>query len=567
MCSNVKIPVQMSRERRESSSISWNRVNSARPAQVKKKQQLRMNAFWFLPIIIYGFLLFKDSTCWTYNFSPKNMTYNYTEAEKWCKTYFTHLVAIQNKEEIDYLNANIDRGNYWIGIRKINKKWRWVGTNKPLTEEAKNWARGEPNNRKKNEDCVEIYIQRYKDAGKWNDEDCRIKKKALCYTVITCDRLKEPDQGTLECSHPVKNFSYNSSCNIKCLDGYKSTGLEPVVCTHSGDWSAPTPLCKVVECPVLQNPANGSFNCSHPLRNSWNSSCNFACEEGFLLKGSNRLQCSASGEWDGQEPECEAVKCKAIPQPERGFVNCSHDATELTFNSTCEFVCMEGYTLRGSPQIQCSSTGHWSDSIPGCEVVECRELQPPAHGFLNCSHPAGNFAWNTSCKFDCKEGFDLKGSSVLQCGASGKWDGQEPECEAVKCEVVQQPEGGFVNCSQTATELTFNSTCNFFCMEGYTLRGSPQIQCSSMGQWSEPIPKCEKAPQAWGSYLTIGPAAIGASFLSVGSFLIWLIKRLRRKAKTFTPARECFKDIYEKISNFFIKKKRNVYNPVAKPNR
>lgn len=108
---------------------------------------------------------------------------NYINAEKWCKTHFTNLVAIQNKEEIDYLNATFPRNSnyYWIGIRKIENEWRWIGTNKPLTEEAKNWAEGEPNNVKKNEDCVEIYIKRTKDSGKWNDEPCYKTKRALCY--------------------------------------------------------------------------------------------------------------------------------------------------------------------------------------------------------------------------------------------------------------------------------------------------------------------------------------------------------------------------------------------------
>lgn len=108
----------------------------------------------------------------------------YDRAAKWCKTHFTHLVAIQNKEEIAYLNAAFpaNPSHYWIGIRKVDNEWRWVGTNKPLTKEARNWARGEPNNRRRNEDCVEIYIKRGKDAGKWNDESCQKEKRALCYT-------------------------------------------------------------------------------------------------------------------------------------------------------------------------------------------------------------------------------------------------------------------------------------------------------------------------------------------------------------------------------------------------
>lgn len=108
----------------------------------------------------------------------------YDEASAYCQQRYTHLVAIQNKEEIEYLNATLSYSPsyYWIGIRKVNGVWIWVGTQKPLTKEAKNWAPGEPNNKQKNEDCVEIYIKRPEGSGMWNDESCSKRKLALCYT-------------------------------------------------------------------------------------------------------------------------------------------------------------------------------------------------------------------------------------------------------------------------------------------------------------------------------------------------------------------------------------------------
>lgn len=94
------------------------------------------------------------------------------------------MVAIQNQQEIEYLNENIPpySSYYWIGIRKLNNTWTWVGTKKALTEEAENWADNEPNNEKNNQDCVEMYIHRETESGKWNDEPCGKKKRALCYT-------------------------------------------------------------------------------------------------------------------------------------------------------------------------------------------------------------------------------------------------------------------------------------------------------------------------------------------------------------------------------------------------
>ncbi len=126
--------------------------------------------------------------CWSYYYS--NTTMNWMDARAWCKMHYTDMVAIQNREEIDHLSSWLPRKPtyYWIGIRKINNVWTWVGTNKTLTVEATNWAKGEPNNGKlkKNtgmsEDCVEMYIKREMQPGKWNDERCSKLKTALCYT-------------------------------------------------------------------------------------------------------------------------------------------------------------------------------------------------------------------------------------------------------------------------------------------------------------------------------------------------------------------------------------------------
>lgn len=128
------------------------------------------------------FSVYHGTNCWTYHYSERPM--NWEDARRFCQQNYTDLVAIQNKGEIEYLNKTLPHSAtyYWIGIRKVRGVWTWVGTNKSLTKEAENWGDGEPNNRKTKEDCVEMYIKRTKDAGKWNDDACRKPKVALCYT-------------------------------------------------------------------------------------------------------------------------------------------------------------------------------------------------------------------------------------------------------------------------------------------------------------------------------------------------------------------------------------------------
>lgn len=120
---------------------------------------------------------------WIYNYSV-TPNRNWVSARQWCRQHFTDLVAIQNQEETAFLNQLLPYNSnyYWIGLRKVDGDWTWVGPNTILTPGTENWAKGEPNNRHDQQGCVEMYIKREEDGAKWNDERCRSRKGTVCYT-------------------------------------------------------------------------------------------------------------------------------------------------------------------------------------------------------------------------------------------------------------------------------------------------------------------------------------------------------------------------------------------------
>ncbi|XP_006496780.1 L-selectin isoform X2 [Mus musculus] len=297
---------------------------------------------WVWTLLCCDFLIHHGTHCWTYHYSEKPM--NWENARKFCKQNYTDLVAIQNKREIEYLENTLPKSPYyyWIGIRKIGKMWTWVGTNKTLTKEAENWGAGEPNNKKSKEDCVEIYIKRERDSGKWNDDACHKRKAALCYTascqpgscngrgecvetinnhtcicdagyygpqcqyVVQCEPLEAPELGTMDCIHPLGNFSFQSKCAFNCSEGRELLGTAETQCGASGNWSSPEPICQVVQCEPLEAPELGTMDCIHPLGNfSFQSKCAFNCSEGRELLGTAETQCGASGNWSSPEPICQ----------------------------------------------------------------------------------------------------------------------------------------------------------------------------------------------------------------------------------------------------------------------
>ncbi|XP_014113095.1 PREDICTED: P-selectin isoform X1 [Pseudopodoces humilis] len=478
--------------------------------------------------LAWGTVLWVEVGAWTYHYSDQG-DYTWEQARNYCQTFFTDLVAIQNQQEIEYLNRSLPyhKHYYWIGIRKLGSTWTWVGTRKALSKEAENWALGEPNNRRSNQDCVEIYIQRPQQAGKWNDEPCSRKKKALCYRAscqpslcsqrgecvetigsyrcqchpgfqgpectdaVQCAKL-EPEGVTVSCSHPYGDFSYNSSCQFGCPEGFERRGAAVLRCLPSQEWSADIPTCTAITCPVLRAPEQGELNCSHLHgKFTFGSTCAFSCQTGFVLRGPESRECTATGTWTGDETRCEAITCPVLRAPEQGELNCSHLHGDFTFGSTCAFSCQTGFVLMGPESRECTATGTWTGDETRCEAITCPVLSAPVQGELNCSHLHGNFTFGSTCAFSCQAGFVLMGPESRECTATGTWTGDETRCEAITCPVLRAPVQGELNCSHLHGNFTFGSTCAFSCQTGFVLMGPESRECTATGTWTGDTPRCE----------------------------------------------------------------------------
>ncbi|XP_053287332.1 E-selectin isoform X2 [Pleuronectes platessa] len=481
---------------------------------------------------------------WSYFYS--NTTMDWEHARSWCRKHYTDMVAIQNQDEIGHLNAWLprQRNYYWIGIRKINDDWTWVGTNKTLTAEASSWAEGEPNNRKQkgsreSEDCVEMYIKRETQPGKWNDERCGKKKTALCFAaackndscgygdcvetinshtcacfegfygekcekVVKCDKEKVtvPYKGSVKCTHKYGNFSFDSSCEYSCEEGYELSMSRPLRCTGSKEWSDQPPTCEAVQCPELSRPEGGSMDCFAPLGPSrYQTTCVFACDEGFIQAGSSSdpLQCEASGRWNATQPSCVAITCQNPEGAPHLITTCSRSSSELRLGSTCSFDCGAGFVLQGADNVQCSGDGRWSRAIPTCKEMECPAPEIPSSGRIFCSLPLSSSASPETphplgmvCNFTCDEGHELEGAPSMECDHPGQWTSSPPTCTAVQCLELSRPEGGSMDCFAPLGPSRYQTTCVFACDEGFVQAGSSSdtLQCEASGRWNATQPSC-----------------------------------------------------------------------------
>ncbi|XP_073788774.1 E-selectin isoform X2 [Danio rerio] len=517
--------------------------------------------------------LWRCSEGWSYHYSDSTMTWQ--NARNWCRQHYTDLVAIQNKNEIAHLNGILPRRNgyYWIGIRKINNQWTWVGTNKTLTAEAENWAEKEPNNKGNNQDCVEIYIQREKDEGKWNDESCSKSKTALCYTascasdscvsghgecvetinshtcscfegfygkvcenVVKCEpnEVNALDHSSKQCSHPHGNFAYDSQCEYSCEEGYELKGSSTTRCNFTAEWTSKPPSCELVQCPELAKPLEGDMYCNHPMGQfSYLSSCTFVCDEGYNLRdsSSSTLICGATGHWNDSQPTCEIVKCKEedITPPAHAKVHCTNE--DIPYESQCEYSCEEGYELKGSSTTTCTSTTEWSSEPTICELIQCPALDNLVNGDLSCN---SSFSYGSKCSFSCAEGFILQGASEISCTNTAEWSQKPPHCEAVVCPQLSDPANGYTNCS--SDEPFFGTICNFICFDGHQLDSNETVMCSHDGRWSGEVAVCQAQPGPSKSLFKATEVALGVAG-TVGSsslFLVyWILKKLKSNANKF----------------------------------
>ncbi|MEJ1270271.1 selectin endothelial cell [Cricetulus griseus] len=471
-----------------------------------------MNASQFLFTLTFV-LLTGESNAWYYNTSIELMTYD--EASAYCQQRYTHLVAIQNREEISYLNSNLkySPSYYWIGIRKVDNVWVWVGTQKPLTEEAKNWAPGEPNNKQRNEDCVEIYIKRRKDPGMWNDERCDKKKLALCYTA-SCTPASCSGHG--ECVETINSYT------CKCHPGFLGPNCE-----------------QVVTCDAIPWPRHGSVRCSNSTSGefAFKSCCNLTCKQGFMLEGPAQVECSAEGQWTPHIPVCKAVKCDAVPQPQNGTVECAHATTgKFTYKSSCAFQCNRGFNLHGSAQLECTSQGLWTQEVPSCQVVQCSTLEVPGKMNMSCS---GATVFGTICEFTCPDGWTLNGSAILTCGATGHWSGMLPTCEDF---LVHHG----TNCwTYHYSEKSMNwENARKFCKENYTDLVAIQNK--------REIEYLEKTLPKNPTYYWIGIRKIGKTWTWVGTN-----KSLTKEAENWGTGEPNNKKTKEDCVEIYIKRERD----------
>lgn len=149
-----------------------------------------------------------------------------------------------------------------------------------------------------------------------------------------------------------------------------------------------------MDCGPLQPLQNGSFIGESTV---FPNVVNAACDPGFILRGSSRIDCQVNGSWSSTDTFCEGMLLIFLNVP-------WHIIRSFEF-----FLYNSSNVMRFSPIL----------------AKDCGNLSTP----LNGSVIGYETTYSNELEFKCDDGFELRGSASRRCEADGKWSGVEANCQ------------------------------------------------------------------------------------------------------------------------------------------
>ncbi|XP_041831923.1 sushi domain-containing protein 6 [Melanotaenia boesemani] len=119
--------------------------------------------------------------------------------------------------------------------------------------------------------------------------------------------------------------------------------------------------------------------------------------------------------------------------------------------------------------------------------------QPPGvqHGDLlnQTESNRGSFPPGSLLTYACKPGYTADGTTTIICTSSGEWSHKPPNCiKSNVCPPPTEPENGGYRCRPpSCITLTQNTVIEYFCDEGYVLKGDYKYLTCLNGEWDRPL--------------------------------------------------------------------------------
>lgn len=291
-------------------------------------------------------------------------------------------------------------------------------------------------------------------------------------TKITCPLPRLLENGRFR----LVNDTY---LRYQCNNGYRLEGSEEAFCSLEEQWEPDLPVCRIVTCEDLSSAVLPYGRVIFTSAN-FGTTVRYTCEPGYQLIGVSSRRCSASGEWEGEQPICQPVSCLSPGTLLNGAIS----GTNFSYKAEVTYECKEGYNIVGPATRTCQENRLWTGTTPRCEIVVCPNLEKIDDGVVAV---VSNIFGGT-VRYSCLSGFFLRGNIERTCLATGQWSGTTPDCVRSVCPAPAAIENGFI----LGADYGIGRTIQFFCNEGYRTLGVTVSTCLPNLMWSSGTPSCER---------------------------------------------------------------------------
>ncbi|KAF7648106.1 hypothetical protein LDENG_00161560 [Lucifuga dentata] len=261
--------------------------------------------------------------------------------------------------------------------------------------------------------------------------------------------------------------------------GKRLNGTSLLICGKDGEWSSPFPSCEDITCKAEAvgihininglPSANETMKIGHKLR--------FGCDQGFLLEGSEEVECLQSGQWNKPFPVCK--KGCRLPLTSGFLINPALIRKLQPPGSKIIFSCPAGKFVQGKAEVECLANGEWSDPFPTCgEPLGCGKPPDLPDGDTKTSIKFRN-NHNDRVEYVCQRDYVLEGPSHKTC-RNGEWVG-EMRCLkpcTVDAELMRQHNIEFKHRDTSKLYAPHNDVLEFRCTWGHR-----HVSTVSMRQW------------------------------------------------------------------------------------
>ncbi|XP_013396521.1 sushi, von Willebrand factor type A, EGF and pentraxin domain-containing protein 1 isoform X2 [Lingula anatina] len=199
--------------------------------------------------------------------------------------------------------------------------------------------------------------------------------------IISCGALPGLENGVQSHSGGPPGNVYGGEMTFSCNSGFYLQGSRQRKCQLSGQWDGTQPTCEPIVCPDLTDPQFGTA--STPQGTRFGSKVTYTCDSGYMLQGDAERTCEAQGiqgVWSGSKPQCTPVDCGDPGLPQNGVKT----GSDYTFGNEVNFQCQPGYFLQGSDKITCTASGQWSAKLPNCSACPLNQYKPGVNSRISC---------------------------------------------------------------------------------------------------------------------------------------------------------------------------------------